>query len=351
MSTVWPFPAVSTGVGSMPGTHPHEASNVVAGEFAALPHVVELPARGPGADPIGRSAALLAVVDRSFEVETTTSGWRVGHAGQTVLSRAHSWLAHDLESLEECAAAHRGPIKIQVVGPMTIAARVEDPAGEALLRDHGAVAEVASAAASAYSDLVARMRRSFPHADVLVQVNEPDVPAILVGRVRTSSGRLTHRSVEPHTVQAHLAEVMNGIRAAGAAPGIRCFKPAPPVQLFVDAGANFLCVDINQELPGDQALPQMWEQGVRLLLGCVPVSDARLTDTSASAPMRRFMEESGFPEVPANVAITPSAGLAHVDMATARRVIAACVRVGAILRDELVSGERDEQPEVAHGQV
>jgi len=340
VGTVWPYPAVATGVGSMPGTHPHEASNVVAGEFAAVPHVVELPARGPGSDSVGRSVALLASVDRAFEVETTTSGWRIGHAGQSVLRRAHSWLSHDLESLEEFVAAHRGPIKVQVLGPVTMAARVEDPAGEALLRDHGAVSEVAAAAASAYSDLVMRMQRSFPHAEVLVQVNEPDVPAVLLGQVRTSSGRLTHRSLEPHVVQAHLADVLDGIRATGAIPGVRCFMPRPPIRLFLDAGAQFLCVDITQELPIDDALPQAWEHEVGLLLGCVPVSDGHLSDTSASAPMRRFMEESGFPEVPAHVAITPTGGLADVDMDAARRVIAACVRVGAVLRGEDVRNDQ-----------
>jgi hypothetical protein len=348
---VWPYPAVATGVGSMPGTHPHEASNVVAGEFAAMPHVVELPARGPGSDSVGRSAAMLALVDRAFEVETTTSGWRIGHAGQSVLRRAHSWLSHDLESLEEFAATHRGPIKVQVLGPVTMAARVEDPAGEALLRDHGAVAEVAAAAASAYSDLVMRMQHSFPHAEVLVQVNEPDVPAVLLGHVRTSSGRLTHRSLEPHVVQARLANVIDGIRAVGATAGVRCFMPRPPIQLFLDAGAQFLCVDVTQALPFDDALPQAWENEVGLLLGCVPISDARVTDSSASAPIRRFMEESGFSEVPAHVAITPTGGLANIDINAARRVIAACIRVGAVLRGEETGNDRAQknQREATHG--
>ncbi len=46
------------------------------------------------------------------------------------------------------------------------------------------------------------------------------------------------------------------------------------------------------------------------------------------------MDESGFGEVPSNIAITPTRGLAALDPASARVVIAACTRVGAIVRDD-----------------
>ena len=51
---------ISTGVGSMPGTDVLEAIATVTGEFPDLVHLPELPQRGPGADMIGRTAALLA---------------------------------------------------------------------------------------------------------------------------------------------------------------------------------------------------------------------------------------------------------------------------------------------------
>ena len=87
----WPYPAVATGIGSMPGTDSREATNIVVGEFGVVPHVVELPTRGPGGDPVGRTAAMLAGVDRTFEVETTVRGWRLGHTGQAALRRARAW--------------------------------------------------------------------------------------------------------------------------------------------------------------------------------------------------------------------------------------------------------------------
>jgi hypothetical protein len=333
----WPYPAIATGVGSMPGTDPREATAIVVGELGSFPHVVELPARGPGADPVGRTACLLADVDRSFEVETTVTGWRVGHAGQGALRRARAWLSQDLEVLEESAGAHRGPVKIQVVGPLTLAARIEDPAGESLVRDPGAVVELASACASAFTELIGRMRRAFPHADVVVQVSEPDLPAVLAGRVRTSSGRLTYRSVEPPIVQSHLRTVLDAINSASALGGVRCAVPQAPIELFIDAGARFVSLDLDQELPPNEALPRAWEGGTGLLLGCVPqasLHDPAMSDRDASAPLRAFMDTWGFGEVPANVALTPSGGLANLDPVRARVAIERCVRIGSIVRDE-----------------
>src|SRR5690606_19205936 len=50
----------ATGVGSLPYDDPREATRVVLGELPDLPHLPELPGRGPGADMIGRAAAILA---------------------------------------------------------------------------------------------------------------------------------------------------------------------------------------------------------------------------------------------------------------------------------------------------
>ena len=50
----WPVGA-ATGVGSLPGTDMVEAIKLVFGELPDLPHLPELPGRGPGAELIGRT--------------------------------------------------------------------------------------------------------------------------------------------------------------------------------------------------------------------------------------------------------------------------------------------------------
>src|SRR4051812_48615702 len=77
-SAPWPAGA-ATGVGSMPGSDVDEALALVFGELPDLPHLPELPARGVGADMIGRSASVLV----DLHVDLQPSGWRLlpGGAG------------------------------------------------------------------------------------------------------------------------------------------------------------------------------------------------------------------------------------------------------------------------------
>jgi hypothetical protein len=326
----------------MPGTDPREATNMVVGEFGALPHVVELPARGPGGDAVGRTGGLLADVDRSFEIETSTTGWRLGHTGQSALRRARTWLAEDLEAFEEFAAGSGGDVKVQIVGPWTLAARIEDAAGESLIRDFGAVAELAGAVGEAAGELVVRVRRAVPNARVVCQVDEPELRRVLDGRVRMSSGRLFHRSVEPAVAEGHLSMVVAGIVDRGGVAAIRCATERPPVDVLTGSGAQVIGVDLELGFESPEVLPQLWESGVGLLLGCVPTSNPLpRTDTAASSSLRRFMSEAGFSSVPENVAITARTGLGHLDATSARTVMDICNRVGSIVRDE--------HPEVSDG--
>ena len=90
--TAYPWaPGSATGIGSLPGTDIGEAVATVFGELP-LPYLPELPARGPGADMIGRAAGLLV----DMPVDLQPSGWRlVDHPGRD-LQRTRSWLRQDL---------------------------------------------------------------------------------------------------------------------------------------------------------------------------------------------------------------------------------------------------------------
>ena len=65
--------AAATGIGSWPGTAAREAAEVVVGELHQLTHLVELPARGVGADMIGRAGALLVDIG----IDTVPRGYRI----------------------------------------------------------------------------------------------------------------------------------------------------------------------------------------------------------------------------------------------------------------------------------
>ena len=78
----------ATGVGSLPGIDAREAAKTATGAFEDFPFLPELPARGPGADMIGRTAGLLVEVYARVE----PSGWRIGDRPGRDTKRAWAWL-------------------------------------------------------------------------------------------------------------------------------------------------------------------------------------------------------------------------------------------------------------------
>src|ERR1700712_1846403 len=111
----------ATGVGSLPGTDPAEALRVVLGELPGFPHLPELPDRGPGADLVGRSAALLV----DLFVDLTPAGWRLVPRPGMDLRRAHEFLARDLDAVSDVADGYQGLLKVQAAGPWTLASAPE----------------------------------------------------------------------------------------------------------------------------------------------------------------------------------------------------------------------------------
>ena len=108
----------ATGIGSWPGDDIVEALGAVRDILTDRPHLPELPHRGPGADLIGRGAALLV----DLPVDLQPHGWRLVDAPGRDQRRAASWLRSDLDALAEAFDGYAGPLKVQVAGPWTLAA-------------------------------------------------------------------------------------------------------------------------------------------------------------------------------------------------------------------------------------
>src|SRR6202000_3318009 len=174
-----------TGIASMPGTAPAEAARVVVDELPDFPFLPELPGRGPGADLIGRTAALLI----DIPVETVPTGWRVTERPGRTLRAAQSMLSSDLDALEEQLTGYEGPLKISLAGPWTLAASVELPKTlNPALSDAGAVNDLTASLAEATTSLVADVAKRVPGAKLVVQIDEPSLTAVVNGEVPTASG-------------------------------------------------------------------------------------------------------------------------------------------------------------------
>ncbi|MGW2522808.1 methionine synthase [Streptomyces sp. NPDC001617] len=321
----------ATGIGSMPGGDARETAKTVTGTFEDFPFLPELPARGPGADMIGRTAGML--VELYARVEP--SGWRIGDRPGRDTKRARSWLGEDLDALEEFTQEYEGPLKVQVVGPWSLAANLELRNGESALSDAGACRDLAASLAEGLRLHLAEVARRIPGARLVLQLDEPSLTAVLRGQVKTASGYRTHRAVDRQIAEATLREVM-GVHGDGPVVVHSC-APDVPFALLRRAGATAISFDFSLLTErDDDTIGEAVEGGTRLFAGVVPGTDGRLSDPAGSVMgVRTLWRRLGLqPGLLAKaVTITPSCGLAGASPDYARRALAHCVRAARSLAD------------------
>jgi methionine synthase II (cobalamin-independent) len=322
----------------MPGTDPAEAMRVIAGELPDFPHLPELPDRGPGADLIGRTAGLL--VDMPAEV--TPRGWRLAGRPGRDLTRARSMLASDLDVLEEVLQGFRGPVKIQLCGPWTLAATMElTRTMNVALSDPGAVADLTASLAEGAAAYVAEVAKRVPGATLVVQFDEPALPAVLVGLVPTASGLSRLAAVEADTVQDRLSQVL---ASAPAYTLVHCCATDVPFGIIRMAGADGLAFDLSQLRRGEEdEVAEAAEAGMGLLTGAISAvaahaGGARQTAEPGGARETaertiRLWQRLGLPlsTVAEQAVVTPACGLAGASPTQAREALARCREAAAML--------------------
>ncbi|TFV89243.1 methionine synthase [Blastococcus sp. CT_GayMR16] len=307
----------ASGVGSLPGADPAEAVRLVVGELPGFAHLPELPARGPGADLIGRSAALL--VDLAFDL--TPAGWRLVPRPGVDQRRAQEFLERDLDALYDVAGSYDGPLKLQAAGPWTLAAGLERTRGDRAVVDPGARRDLAQSLAEGLAGHVAAVAARVPGATVLVQLDEPSLPAVLQGGLPTVSGFGKLAAVESHVVEQELADL---VRRLAVPVVLHCCAARMPMDLFRAAGAAGLSFDLGlvQDL---DAVGTAIEAGTHLFPGVVPGTDTPLPAPKATASrVRAWWNELGFlaDQLPSAVTLTPSCGLAGATPDYARAAMA-----------------------------
>ncbi|MGW2148858.1 methionine synthase [Nonomuraea bangladeshensis] len=322
----------ATGVGSHPGDDHLEAIRVVFGEVPGLPYLPELPARGVGADLIGRTASLL--VDMPVEVQP--SGWRIADRPGRDHQRAVDHLRRDLDGLEEIGHDYEGPLKVQVCGPWTLAGAIELRHGDKMLADAGAVRDLTASLAQGVADHCAEVRRRLPGVtEIVLQLDEPGLPGALAGTVPTASGFGRLAAVEEWRVEESLGLF--------GEPVVHCCAPAVPFALLRRAKARGVSVDASLLRRRDEEeLGELVEAGMTLFLGVVPGAGSRLPDLGAIArPAVELWRRLGFApdELAGRVVLTPACGLAGASPAYARAVLAACRKAARVLKDDPAGGE------------
>ncbi|HEY0716796.1 MAG TPA: methionine synthase [Streptosporangiaceae bacterium] len=337
-------PGSATGIGSMPGTDPAEAIQAVVDELPGFPFLPELPARGPGADLIGRTVALLT----GFPVETTTGGWRLADRPGRSMRAAQSMLSSDLDAMEEQLAGYQGPLKISLAGPWTLAASIELARTlHPLLSDDGAVADLTASLAEAAAAHVAEVAKRVPGARLVVQLDEPSLPAVAYGEVPTASGLSRIPAPDVAVMSDRLQTILT---ATGQYSVVHCCAGPVPFDIIMTARPDAISFDLNlvRREDGD-LIAEMADTGRGIFAGAVRTILPRNTrdDPPAQTARRvlRFWRALGMDQSQAarQIVLTPACGLAGATPTRAAEALAHSREAARIVPELAEEGSGDEQ--------
>lgn len=309
-----------------------EAARIIRGELGSphLPFLAELPDRGVGSDALGRTAALLV----EMAVDVQPYGWRLVDRPGKDFRRAASALSTDINVLADVAGAEdttAPELKVQLLGPLGLAAGLHLHNGERALIDYGARRDIADSLAAGVGGYLSRISSAVPGARLVVQVDEPDIAAVLAGTIPTSSGYRTLRAVGGQEVTESWQMVIEALRAAGAAEiVISVPEIEAPIDRIVAAGADGVAVPLRA------LTTRQWEQlaaaveaGKRIWAGALDVSRGtlpRVADVVES--VWRPWHELGLPASSlGSIRVTPSAGLSGHTPVTATAVLGRLTQV------------------------
>jgi hypothetical protein len=322
------------GVGSWPGRSAREAVRTVRdllldGDGLGLPYLPETPGRGPGADLVGRAAGMLV----DLPVDLQPSGWRLVDRPGRDAERTAALLREDLDDLAEAYDGYVGPLQVQVGGPWTLAAGLRLTRGERVVGYAGAAADLVASLAEGTAAFVADVRRLVPGAEVVLQVDEPSLPAVLEGSLPTSSGYDRVRAVDAQVVTDGLRAVL-GVHHGPTV--LHCCHPRAPLPLLRGTGADALAVDLTDASPARwESVAATLDAGTGLHAG-VLATDGSTSDETARRTLLDGLERAGLgPEVLASVVVTPACGLAGLTPEGARRVQRAALDTARRLTEEV----------------
>lgn len=309
-----------------------EASRIIRGELGSphLPFLAELPDRGVGSDALGRTASLLV----ELAVDVQPYGWRLVDRPGKDFRRAASALSTDINVLADVAGAEDAPaaeLKVQLRGPLSLAAGLHLHNGERALIDYGARRDLAASLAAGVGSYLSRVSSAVPGSRLVVQLDEPEIAAVLAGTIPTSSGYRTLRAVGGQEVTESWQVVIDALRAAGAAEIVVSVPEIEaPIERIIAAGADGVAVPLKA------LTSRQWEQlaaaveaGKRIWAGALDASSGTLPKVAdVVESVWRPWHQLGLPaSALGSVRVTPSAGLAEHTPATATAVLGRLTQV------------------------
>jgi methionine synthase II (cobalamin-independent) len=304
--------AAATGIGSWPGSSPREAAEIVIGELHTLPHLVELPARGVGADMIGRAGALLVDIG----IDTVPRGYRIASGRSSAARRAASLLDEDIDALEEAweKAGLRGgsrTVKVQAPGPITLAAALELSGGHRAITDAGALRDLAGSLAEGLAVHRAQLEKRL-ETPVVVQFDEPSLPAALQGRL---TGVTSLTPVHPVDESVAIGLLDDCVSVVGGDVALHSCAAGLPWKALQRSSIRALSIDVGTLTAADlDGVGDFVDSGRTVMLGVVAPTapEMRPSAEEVAKAAVAVTDRLGFARTVARerIGITPACGLA-----------------------------------------
>ena len=303
---------VATGIGSMPGNDARAAAALVLDALPDLPHVPELPDRGPWAQLAGRAAAVLVDLPAEWE----GNAWRVSMRPGRDLRRAKALLSEDLDAVEDRFQGYQGPAKLQICGPLTLAAVLELRGGTAMISDPSAVADLVAILAEGLSEHLRDLRRRVPGAEWVVQVDEPALSSVTQGAIPRASGWGAIAAVESAEAGRLLRSLTSQLTEDAVPVAIHSCATEPDWEALTggdhtERRAISVDLEVIDVAAAALAMEEWLGAGGSLWLGVDPLAGGGEGEDPALDKLEAARSVLGIaPEdVAARIAITPSCGI------------------------------------------
>lgn len=205
----------ASGLGDFPGDDLGEAMSRVEGELGSphLPFLPHLPALGWRSTPMARTLA----VCEGLVFDGASFGWRMVHSGgrgARESALAQDRLLSDINLLADRVGAQKkrftssaegsaAVYKIQLVGPLTLAASIYLPGGERAISDAGASRDLLESFLEGLERWMGSLREALqaPRALIAVQLDESEFQRLMEGAIPTVSGFRSLSALQPHYYQ------------------------------------------------------------------------------------------------------------------------------------------------------
>lgn len=260
-------------LGPMPGISIAEAADIILGE-TELPAIPQLPERGLGSDSVGRTASMLEAIT----IDRGPRAWRMTARPQLLTRRAWDRLERDLDEVQEVWGETVPRVKVQALGPWTLAASIELADGHRVLTDRGAFAELSEVLRHGLRTHAADVARRF-HGEVVVQLDEPLLSDVTAGRLPG----ITDFDTIPAVPNEVALDLLQSFEAD--------YLHAPPLWSLAPAASTFLTDFRGLETPCHlDGLGEHLSAGHRIGLG-IPGRDAR----AEAIALARHLDRIGMP--------------------------------------------------------